>query len=39
MEKSIDREFRFGGWNFAGDFTMNHIYDFLLIKLDLKEKV
>ncbi len=25
----------FGGWNFAGDITMNHIYDFLLIKLDL----
>ncbi len=29
----------FGGWNFAGDITMNHIIDFLLIKLDLKEKV
>jgi hypothetical protein len=29
----------FGGWNFAGDITMNHINDFLLIKLDLKEKV
>jgi hypothetical protein len=29
----------FGGWNFAGDITLNHINDFLLIKLDLKEKV
>jgi hypothetical protein len=29
----------FGGWNFASDIIMNHIYDFLLIKLDLKEKV
>jgi hypothetical protein len=29
----------FGGLNFAGDITMNHIYDFLLIKLNLKEKV
>ncbi len=25
----------FGGWNFAGDIIMNHINDFLLIKLDL----
>jgi hypothetical protein len=25
----------FGGWNFAGDITLNHINDFLLIKLDL----
>jgi hypothetical protein len=29
----------FGGRNFAGDIIMNHINDFLLIKLDLKEKV
>jgi hypothetical protein len=25
----------FGGWNLAGDIIMNHINDFLLIKLDL----
>ncbi len=29
----------FGVWNFACDIIMNHINDFLLIKLDLKEEV
>ncbi len=25
----------FGGWNFAGDMIMNHIFHFLLLQLDL----
>jgi hypothetical protein len=29
----------FGGWNFASDSIMKHIIDFLIIKLDIKEKV
>jgi hypothetical protein len=29
----------FGGWNFVGGIKMNHIFDFSLIKLDMKEKV
>ncbi len=29
----------FGGWNFAGDFIMNHIIHFFLLQLDPKEKV
>jgi heterodisulfide reductase subunit B len=37
--KKVRQLFRFGGWNFVGDIKMNHIIDFLLIQLDMKEKV